>query len=124
MLTDAHIKRTKPAEKPFKLADGGGLFVLVSPSGSKLWRLKYRYHGKEKLLSIGPYPAIGLIEARQAREEAKAMLRAGNDPSVVKKLSKLSGAASDDVPGSGVASAIAVPSGQGRERISLPQQAG
>lgn len=92
MLPDLSIKNKKPSDKPFKMADGGGLFVLVSPSGSKLWRLKYRYHGKEKLLSIGAYPAVSLSEARQARDDAKAILRAGNDPSVAKKLKKLSGA--------------------------------
>lgn len=92
MLTDREIKSKQPTDKPFKLSDGGGLFLLVSPSGSKLWRLKYRFHGKEKLLAIGAYPQVGAAEARRVRDEAKAELRAGNDPSVAKKLKKLSGA--------------------------------
>jgi integrase len=92
MLTDAQIRKTKPAEKPFKLSDSGGLFLLVSPSGSKLWRQKYRFQKSEKLLSIGAYPAVTLVEARKARDDAKALLKDGKDPAVAKKLKKLGGA--------------------------------
>ncbi|EPE98647.1 phage integrase [Rhizobium grahamii CCGE 502] len=84
------IKKAKASEKPKKLADSGGLYILLAPSGSKLWRLKYRYNGSEKLLSIGPYPEISLLEARSQRDSAKALLRAGKDPGTVKKLQKLS----------------------------------
>ncbi|MGA1803662.1 tyrosine-type recombinase/integrase [Rhizobium sp. HT1-10] len=89
MLTDSRIKREQAREKPFKIADGGGLFLYVSPSGGKLWRFRYQYGGKEKLLSIGQYPSISLIAARAAREEAKVSLRAGHDPGVAQKLKKL-----------------------------------
>jgi integrase len=92
MLTDTQIKKTKATEKSFKLSDSGGLFLQITPAGGKLWRLKYRYGGKEKLLSIGPYPAVSLLDARKARDEAKALLRVGKDPGAVKKLRKLIGA--------------------------------
>ncbi|WP_281976904.1 Arm DNA-binding domain-containing protein [Pseudorhizobium flavum] len=65
MLTDTQIKKTKPTEKAFKLSDAGGLYLYVTPSGGKLWRLKYRLGGSEKLLSIGPYPAVSLLDARR-----------------------------------------------------------
>jgi len=89
MLTDAAIRRAKPAAKPFKLADSGGLHLYVTPAGGKLWRFRYQYAGKEKLLSLGPYPGVGLAEARAARDAAKAELRHGRDPSVQKRLRKL-----------------------------------
>lgn len=95
MLTDAQIRKTKPADKAFKLADGGGLHILVSPSGAKLWRLKYRFDGKEKLLSIGSFPAIGIVDARKARDDAKALLREHRDPAVEKKLKKITAAGSN-----------------------------
>lgn len=62
-LTDLKIKKAKPEEKSYKLGDGGGLFLLVNPNGSKLWRQKYRYHDKEKLLSHGQYPDVTLAQA-------------------------------------------------------------
>jgi hypothetical protein len=65
MLSDIRIKKAAAKDKPYKLADGGGLYVEIMPTGSKLWRLKYRFAGKEKRLSLGPYPAIGLAQARQ-----------------------------------------------------------
>jgi len=80
-LSDATIRSAKPQAKPYKLADAGGLYVHVFPSGSKLWRLKYRVHGKEKTLAIGAYPDVGLAEARARREAAKAELATGKDPS-------------------------------------------
>lgn len=91
MLTDTRIRKEKPRDKPFKIADGGGLFLYVSPSGGKLWRFRYTFGGKEKLLSIGPYPDISLLDARGERDGAKGMLRAGKDPSATKKLRKLAG---------------------------------
>jgi hypothetical protein len=85
MLTDVQIKKAKGAEKPYKLSDSGGLFLLVSPTGNRSWRLKYRFGGKEKLLTFGSYPDVSLIRAREDRERAKATLRAGRDPAVEKK---------------------------------------
>ncbi len=63
-LTDTAIKRSRPAEKPYKLADGKGLYLLVNPSGSKLWRWKYRHEGREKLMPFGAYPDVSLADAR------------------------------------------------------------
>ncbi len=83
-LTDAQVRNAKPGEKPQKLFDGHGLFLLVTPAGGKLWRLKYRMHGKERSLSIGAYPAISLSEARKRRDEARAAHAQGQDPSQLK----------------------------------------
>ena len=91
MLTDAQIRKAKGQEKPYKMADGGGLHLYVSPAGGKLWRFRYEFSGKEKLLSIGPYPDISLLEARAKRDDAKRLLRDGKDPGIAKKLKKLSG---------------------------------
>jgi integrase len=95
MLTDTKVRNEKPRDKPFKLADSGGLHLYVTPSGGKLWRYKYVIDDKEKLLSIGPYPAISLSDARKARDDAKAMLREHRDPGVEKKLKKIAGGASN-----------------------------
>ena len=84
-LTDAACRTAKPQDKPYKLADGGGMFLLVNPSGSKWWRLKYRFAGKEKLLSLGTYPEIGLRDARDQREDMRRLLAAGIDPSADRK---------------------------------------
>lgn len=80
-LTDIEIKKSKPAAKPYKRFDGGGLYLLITPSGSKLWRLKYRFHGREKLLSYGSYPLVPLKDARTWRDQAKRLLLEGIDPS-------------------------------------------
>ncbi len=88
-LTDTAIRAAKPAEKPRKLFDGGGLFLLVAPTGTKSWRLKYRFLGKEKLNTLGLYPVVSLKEARERSLEAKKVLASGKDPSVEKKLSRL-----------------------------------
>jgi len=84
-LTDTAIRNAKPGKKARKLFDGGGLFLLINPKGARWWRLKYRYRGKEKLLSLGVYPHVGLAQARKKRDEAKALLAAGIDPSEVRK---------------------------------------
>lgn len=84
-LTDVKIRNLKAKEKPYKVSDFDGLHVLVNPSGSKLWRFKYRIHGKEKLLSIGAYPGVGLKHARFIRDEARSQLAAGDDPSQIKR---------------------------------------
>lgn len=88
-LTDTAIRNTKPTDKPFKVTDGQGLFILVNPNGSKWWRLKYRIAGKEKLLSLGTYPATTLKEARAKRDEAKRQIAAGIDPSAQRKAVKM-----------------------------------
>ena len=90
-LTDTKVRRIKPAEKPKKLFDGGGLFLLVTPTGVKLWRLKYRFGGIEKLLAIGAYPQTSLAEARQKRDQASALMANGVDPSDTKKAQKSTG---------------------------------
>lgn len=87
-LTDAKIKTEKAGDKAIKLFDGGGLFLLVSPAGGKLWRFKYRFGGMHKLLSLGKYPQISLEEARERREQAKKLLANGTDPGAVKQAQK------------------------------------
>ncbi|HGH4408579.1 TPA: tyrosine-type recombinase/integrase [Yersinia enterocolitica] len=88
-LTDIKVKTAKPIDKAYKLTDGGGMYLLVKPNGSKYWRLKYRFVGKEKMLSIGVYPDVSLADARQKRDEARKVLAAGGDPGEVKKADKL-----------------------------------
>lgn len=87
-LTDVAIRKAKPANKPFRMFDGGGLYLEISPSGGKLWRLKYRFGGKEKRLAIGTYPDISLLDARNRREEARKLLANDSDPGEVKKAQK------------------------------------
>jgi hypothetical protein len=84
-LTDTAIRNAKPKAKPYKLADGGGLFLLVNPNGSRLWRQKYRVEGREKLISHGPYPDVGLARARERRDEARRLIAQGIDPSVARQ---------------------------------------
>jgi len=87
-LNVPQIKNAKPAVKPYKLADGGGLYLLINSNGSKYWRLKYRYGGKEKVLALGVYPDVSLALARDGRQEAKKHLRDFVDPSKVRKQRK------------------------------------
>lgn len=89
-LSDTKIKQLKPREKDFKESDEKGLYLLVKTTGSKLWRLKYRFGGKEKTYSIGSYPEISLKEARESREKARALIAGGTDPSEAKKAVKAS----------------------------------
>lgn len=79
-LTETQAKNAKPRERAYKLADSEGLFLLVQPNGTRLWRMKYRFAGKEKLLSFGAYPALGIAAARDKRKAAKALLAEGKDP--------------------------------------------
>ena len=88
MLTDTRVRGAKPGQHPIKLSDGGGLHLLIQPHGSKLWRLAYRFVGKQKTLSLGIYPIISLQEARERREAAKRLLAKGIDPSEQRRLEK------------------------------------
>lgn len=96
MLTDVAIRAMKPAEKPYKKSDSGGLYLLVQPNGSRLWRLAYRFQGKQKLLSGGIYPMVSLSDARKWRDAAKAQLFAGQDPSTTRKEEKRAARAASD----------------------------
>jgi len=87
-LTDMKVQKSKPQNKPVTLFDGGGLFLLVTPSGGKLWRFKYRYDGKQKLLALGAYPEVSLADARHKREDARKLLASNNDPGAVRKAKK------------------------------------
>ncbi|MDB2440692.1 integrase arm-type DNA-binding domain-containing protein [Luminiphilus sp.] len=87
-LTNVAINTAKPREKTYRLYDEKGLYLEITTKGAKLWRLKYRFSGKEKRLAIGPYPEISLKLAREARDLARAMLVAGTDPSAHKKAQK------------------------------------
>lgn len=90
-LSDTQVSKAKPKEKDYKLSDGGGLFLLVTTTGGKLWRFQYRFDGRQKLLALGVYHQISLAEARQRREEARKLLANGVDPSDVKKAQKQAG---------------------------------
>ena len=87
-LNDRQIKNAKPAEKPFKLNDGKGLYLYINTGGGKLWRFDFSYNGKRKTLSIGKYPTISLVEARQAAENARRLLVSGQDHSEAKQQEK------------------------------------
>ncbi|MBB4858155.1 integrase [Novosphingobium chloroacetimidivorans] len=86
MLSDAQIRDAKPKDRSYKLFDAHQLFLLLTTGGSKLWRLNYKYDGKQKSLALGRYSSLGLAEARRLRDEALAKLREGHDPGVAKKL--------------------------------------
>ncbi|MEI6300958.1 MAG: integrase arm-type DNA-binding domain-containing protein [Betaproteobacteria bacterium] len=87
-LTNTEILRAKPGAKPIRLFDGGGSYLEIRPTGAKLWRFKYRIDGKEKLLALGAYPEVSLVKARQKRDEARALLASGTDPSEQRKTAK------------------------------------
>ncbi len=89
MLTDTELKRLKPREKPYKLADERGLYVMVMPDGALWWRFRYGYAGREKLISFGTYPDTSLKLARQKRDTARSELAAGIDPSAKRQAEKL-----------------------------------
>ncbi len=91
-LSDAAIRSAKPDAKPFRLFDGGGMYLEIAPSGGKWWRLKYRHSGKEKRLSLGTYPDVGLKAARVRRDEARRLLADGKDPSASRKAERASSA--------------------------------
>src|SRR5262249_30122714 len=87
-LTDTAIRNARPKEKVVKLSHGGGLFLLIQPNGAKLWRLAYRFAGKQKMLAFGVYPTVSLADARAQRDTSKKCLTDGIDPAVHRKLEK------------------------------------
>jgi hypothetical protein len=87
-LTDTRIRNSKTKSKPYKLSDGGGMFLLVTPDGARYWRLDYRFAGKRRTLALGIYPIVSLSNARSRREDARALLAKEIDPSVAKKATK------------------------------------
>lgn len=95
-LSDAAIRAAKPRVTPFKISDGGGLHLLVQPNGARLWRLAYRFAGKQKTLALGPYPTVALAKAREGREKAKRLLADGIDPGAQKRRDKLAAKISAD----------------------------
>ena len=87
-LTDVAIRNAKPAAKPYKMSDAGGLYLLITPAGGKLWRVKFRVAGKEKLLSLGGWPEVSLTTARKERDKARETLASGADPARDKQQAK------------------------------------
>ena len=88
-LNESLIRQAKPADKPVKLTDGGGMYLLLRPDGSRYWRLDYRFGGKRKTLALGVYPEVSLAEARRRRNTAKSLLAEGRDPAAVKKTGNM-----------------------------------
>jgi integrase len=93
MLNDTRIRAAKPLERDYKLADYDGLYLLVRSTGAKLWRLAYRFAGKQKSLALGAYPIVTLAEAREGRDVARKLIANGTDPSVKRRLEKIAAAA-------------------------------
>lgn len=87
-LSEAKVRNSKPKENAYKLFDGGGLFLFITPSGGKLWHFKYRFDNKEKKLAFGTYPEISLADARQRRDEARRQVAHGIDPGSLRKAQK------------------------------------
>jgi integrase len=87
-LTDRAIRNAKAADKPLRMFDSGGMYLEIAPSGGKWWRLKYRHGGKEKRLSLGVYPDVGLADARERRDAARKLIADGKDPSAERKAEK------------------------------------
>ncbi|MGD0830692.1 MAG: Arm DNA-binding domain-containing protein, partial [Terracidiphilus sp.] len=85
MLTDTEIRKSKPTDKAYRLADSKGLFLFITPTGGKLWRFKYRHEGKQKLMALGQYPDVPLVLARERHAAARALLATGVDPMQVRK---------------------------------------
>lgn len=89
-MTDAAVRNAKPGAKSIRLFDERGLYLEIAPSGGKWWRFKYRYGGKEKRLSLGVYPDVGLRDARERRDGARKLLANGADPGEVRKAQRAS----------------------------------
>ncbi|MBB4302841.1 integrase [Rhodobium orientis] len=88
-LSEFAIRKAKPKEKPYRMPDGLGLYLLIQPSGSKLWQMRYRFNNKENVLSFGRYPTIGLAAARRKRDEAKELIADGINPATQRRLDKI-----------------------------------
>ena len=87
-LTDTAVRKTKPETKPYKMTDGGGMYLFVHSNGGKYWRMDYRFAGKQKTLALGVYPDVTLVDARTRRDEARKLLANGADPGAVKQAQK------------------------------------
>jgi hypothetical protein len=98
MLSDAKIKTAKPGDKPFRTFDGGCLYLEITPTGGKPWRLKYRFGGKEKRLALGTYPDTPLAKARMQRDEERRLLADGIGPSENRKIQKAAKVAQAEEP--------------------------
>jgi hypothetical protein len=96
-LTRDAIRAAKPGPKTQKLYDGGGLYLLVTPGGAKGWRFRYRYGGRELLLSFGPHPEVSLASARRQREAARRLLRAGIDPRAMRDRVRAAGVSDAEI---------------------------
>ena len=88
MLTEARIRSAKPRPTPYKLSDGRGLYLLISPAGGRLWRVRYRYAGRENMLGVGAYPEVSLRAARERAEDARRQVGAGADPAAAKRAAR------------------------------------
>ena len=95
-ITDTEIKRAKPEQKPYSMSDSGGLRLVISPAGGKLWRWKYRFEGKEKLMSLGKYPDVSVGLARQRHSDGRKLLAAGSDPMMQRKIERSAEQASNE----------------------------
>src|SRR5262245_24361686 len=93
MLNDTRIRNAKPRGRDYKLTDFDGLYLLVRPNGSKLWRFAYRFDAKQKQIALGAYPELTLAEARERRETSRKLLATGKDPSLERRLQKIARAA-------------------------------
>jgi len=98
MLTDVKLRALRPRDRLFRVADARGLAVEVPPSGALRWRFRYRFDGKEKMLSLGTYPDVRLGEARDQRDEARRLLRKGTDPSTHRQTTRAADSTGRDVP--------------------------
>src|SRR5215470_8572401 len=91
VLSEARIRASRPKDRPYKLFDERGLFMLVTPAGGRLWRFRYRLGGVEKLLTLGAYPDVPLKRARERRDDARRLVADGIDPSVKRKAERSAG---------------------------------
>lgn len=122
-LSDVTVRNAKVGEKARKWSDGGGLFLLIQPGGSKLWRLAYRFAGKQRTLALGTYPSVSLSDARSGRDEAKKLLARGTDPSTHRKASRKAALASAANTFRAVAAElIAKQEREGRARITIDKK--
>jgi integrase len=122
-LTDTAIRNAKPKDKPYKVADSQGLYLLINPQGSKLWRIKYRINGAERKLSLGAYPEITLAEARTARDAARRQLAHCVDPNAAKRQAKIEASIRAGNTFAGVAGELIEKKGrEGRASTTLEKQ--